>query len=72
MFSVGDLVRFRRSGIVKTRYNSTKMVGIVTWIERDLFASYDGGKQDLVVVKWLPLNEEERMMEFYLEHLTPE
>jgi hypothetical protein len=72
MFSVGDLVRFRRSGIVKTRYNSTKMVGIVTLVERDLFASYDGVKQDLVVVKWLPLNEEERMMEFYLEHLTPE
>lgn len=72
MFNVGDLVRFRRSGIVKTRYNSTKMVGIVTLVERDLFASYDGVKQDLVVVKWLPLNEEERMMEFYLEHLTPE
>ena len=72
MFSVGDLVRFRRNGVVKTRYNSTKMVGIVTLVERDLFASYDGVKQDLVVVKWLPLNEEEKMMEFYLEHLRPE
>ena len=72
MFNVGDLVRFRRNGVVKTRYNSTKMVGIVTLVERDLFASYDGVKQDMVVVKWLPLNEEERMMEFYLEPLTPE
>jgi hypothetical protein len=72
MFNVGDLVRFRRSGIVKTRYNSTKILGIVTWIERDMFNSYDGRKDDLVIVKWLPLNEEERMMEFYLEHLTPE
>ncbi len=72
MFNVGDLVRFKRNGIVKTRYNSTKMVGIVTSVKRDLFSSYDGVKQDMVLVKWLPLNEEERMMEFYLEHMTPE
>ena len=42
MFEVGDLVRFKRSGIVRSRYNPLKKVGIVVNIERDLFDSYDG------------------------------
>jgi len=25
--------------------------------------------EDLVVVRWMPWDKEERMMEFYLEHL---
>ena len=69
MFEVGDLVRFKRSGIVRSRYNPLKKVGIVVNIERDLFDSYDGSKQDMIVVRWMPWGKEERMMEFYLEHL---
>ena len=69
MFEVGDLVRFKRSGIVRSRYNPLKKVGIVVNIERDLFDSYDGSKQDMIVVRWMPWDKEERMMEFYLEQL---
>ena len=69
MFEVGDLVRFKRSGIVRSRYNPLKKVGIVVNIERDLFDSYDGSKQDMIVVRWMPWDKEERMMEFYLESM---
>ena len=69
MFEDGDLVRFKRSGIVRSRYNPLKKFGIIVNIERDLFDSYDGSKQDLVVVRWMPWDKEERMMEFYLESM---
>jgi hypothetical protein len=69
MFSVGDLVRLKESGIVRSRYNADKKIGIVVSIERNMFDSYDGSKEDLIVVKWMPYDKEERMMEFYLEHL---
>ncbi len=72
MFEVGDLVRFKRSGIVRSRYNPLKKVGIVVNIERDLFDSYDGSKQDMIVVRWMPWDKEERMMEFYLESILKE
>ena len=69
MFNVGDLVRFKSTGIVRTRYSSSKKVGIVLSVQRDMFDSYDGSKEDLIVVHWMPWDKEERMMEFYLEHL---
>ena len=72
MFNIGDLVRFKKSGIVRSRYNPNKKIGIVVSIERDMFDSYDGSKEDLVVVRWMPWDKEERMMEFYLEHLEEE
>jgi hypothetical protein len=72
MFEIGDLVRFKRTGIVRSRYNSNKKIGIVVRIERNMFDSYDGSKEDLIVVKWMPYDKEERMMEFYLEHLAKE
>jgi len=72
MFEIGDLVRFKKTGIVRSRYNQNKKIGIVVNIERDMFDSYDGSKEDLVVVRWMPWDEEERMMEFYLEHLEKE
>ena len=72
MFEVGDLVRFKRSGIVRSRYNPLKKVGIIVNIERDLFDSYDGSKQDMIVVRWMPWDKEERMMEFYLELIEKE
>ena len=69
MFDVGDLVRFKPSGIVRSRYNPLKKFGIVVAIERNMFDSYDGDKQDLLIVRWMPWDEEERVMEFYLEPL---
>jgi len=72
MFEIGDLVRFKKTGIVRSRYNQNKKIGIVVNVERDMFDSYDGSKEDLVVVRWMPWDEEERMMEFYLEHLEEE
>ena len=69
MFDVGDLVRFKKSGIIRSRYSPKKKFGIVISVERDLFESYDGDKQDLIIVRWMPWDKEERMMEFYLEHL---
>lgn len=72
MFNVGDMVRFKRSGVAKTRYNKKKIIGIVTAVERDVFDSYDGTREDLVTVQWMPWNKSERMMEFYLELLEKE
>ena len=69
MFNIGDLVRFKKTGIVRSRYNPNKKIGIVISIERDMFDSYGGSKEDLIVVRWMPWDKEERMMEFYLEHL---
>ena len=67
MFEIGDLVRFKPSGIVRSRYHPLKKFGIIVALERDMFHSYDGTKQDMIVVKWMPWDKEERMMEFYLE-----
>tara|TARA_R100000388_G_C7225596_1_gene151541 strand:+ start:659 stop:892 length:234 start_codon:yes stop_codon:yes gene_type:complete len=67
VFEIGELVRFKPSGIVRSRYNPLKKFGIIVAIEREMFDSYDGSKQDLIVVKWMPWDKEERMMEFYLE-----
>ena len=72
MFNVGDLVRFKASGIVRSRYNPNKKFGIVTRVERDLFESYNGKREDMIEVLWMPWNVKERMMEFYLEPLKSE
>ena len=72
MFDVGDLVRFKASGIVKSRYSPDKKIGIVISVKRDVFKSYDNSMEDLVIVRWMPSDKEERMMEFYLEHLEKE
>ena len=67
MFNVGDLVRFKPSGIVRTRYNPNKRIGIVTKVERNVFMSYNGTREDMIEVVWIPSQQRERMMEFYLE-----
>ena len=69
MFEVGDLVRFKTSGIYRGRYNSNKKFGIVVDIHRNLVESLWGDKQDVLIVKWMPWDKEERVMNFYLEHL---
>jgi len=70
VFDVGDLVRFKVKGIAKTRYNPNKKIGIVVSVKRDVFKSYDNSMEDLVIVRWMPSDKEERMMEFYLEHFS--
>jgi len=72
MFNVGDLVRFKRSGIVRSRYNPKKRFGIVISVKRNVYESYNGTKEDSVEVLWMPWNISENMMEFYLEHLEKE
>lgn len=69
MFEVGDIVRFKPSGIVRSRYNPNKKFGIIISIERRVFRSYAGDRDDLIEVLWMPWNKTERMMEFYLEHV---
>jgi hypothetical protein len=69
MFNVGDLVVFKSTGIVKSRYDPLKKLGIILTIERNVYQSYDGTKEDAIGVFWIPLQQEERLMEFYLEHL---
>ena len=72
MFNVGDMVRFKPSGIVRSRYNPLKKFGIIVKIERDEFRSYDGDLDDMVEVMWFPWHRTERLMEFYLELATGE
>jgi hypothetical protein len=72
MFNVGDLVVFKNKGIAKSRYSPNKRIGIVISVRRDVFKSYDNSMEDLIVVRWMPWDKEERMMEFYLEHLVKE
>ena len=72
MFEVGDMVRFKASGIVRSRYNPNKRFGIVVSVQRDVFRSYNSTMEDLVEVLWMPWNQTERLMEFYLEHASGE
>ena len=72
MFELGDLVRFKSSGIVRSRYNPNKKIGIITEIQRGVFDSYDGKKEDLIWVKWMPWDKTEKLMAFYLELVEQE
>ena len=72
MFEVGDMVRFKASGIVRSRYNPKKRFGIVVSVRRDVFRSYNSTMEELVEVLWMPWNQTERLMEFYLEHASGE
>ena len=72
MFQIGDLVRFKSSGIVRSRYNPNKKFGIVVDVKREVFDSYDGKKEDLIWVKWMPWNHTEKLMAFYLEPMEKE
>lgn len=69
MFHIGDLVVLKNSGVVSSRYHPSKKVGIVIDVQRNVFNSYDGIKEDAVTVKWMPLDLTEILMEFYLQHL---
>lgn len=71
MFNIGDLVRFRSEGVVKRhREHPDKTIALVIEVEREVYWSYDGDIDDRVVVRWMPLGEEESMPEFLLEKVT--
>mgnify|MGYP003139911211 CR=1 FL=1 len=71
MFNVGDLVRFRDSGVFKkSREHPDKTIGLILSIERDAFLTYEGDYDDNIVVRWIPLGTEERLPEFLLEKVT--
>ena len=71
MFEIGDIVRFRNTGVVnKMRVNPTKDLALVVKIDREAYHSYSGDKEDRVYVIWLKNEVEECMPEFYLEKVA--
>lgn len=69
MFSVGDLVRHKPSGIQRDRDNPLKKFGIVVSIEKGAVSSIWGMNQDMITVRWMPWNQEQKMTEVCLEHM---
>lgn len=72
MFTVGDLVRFKKSNIQRDRLNPNKKFGVIVSIKKDAVKSLWGKKEDVVVVRWFPWDKDENVMSFYLEHMEKE
>lgn len=70
MFDVGDLVRFKSSGIRRDRMNPNKKFGIVVKIEKDKVKSLWKTREDILTVRWMPWDKTEKVLGFYLEPLT--
>jgi len=70
MFKVGDLVRHKASGIQGDRDNPLKKFGIVISIEEGSVTSVWGLSQNMIVVRWMPWNQEQKLTEVCLEHMT--
>ncbi len=71
MFEVGDLVRFRSTGVVKrNREHPDKTIALVISVERNVFRTYEGDYDDRIKLRWMPLGKEESMPEFLLEKVT--
>lgn len=69
MFEVGDLVRYKPSGTYRGRYNPLKKFGIVVAVHNGELESLWGTKQGLIIVRWMPWNNEEKVVEVCLEPL---
>jgi hypothetical protein len=68
MFEIGDLVKFRKEGVVTLmRTSPYKKIGLITNIQREAYLCYSGDMDDRITVIWLGANEEETLPEFYLE-----
>jgi len=72
MFKIGDLVRCKASSIQRDRYNPLKKFGIIVSIEKECIHSLWGISENLVVVRWMPWNEEQKMSQVFLEYLEKE
>jgi len=71
MFEIGDLVKFKDKGVAKrNREHPDKVIAIVVAIDRDVFWTYTGDKDDSVTVQWIPLGAQESMPEFLLEEVA--
>lgn len=71
MFEIGDLVRFKKNGVLtKTREAPHKKIGLISEIEREVYRSYDGTIDDKITIIWLGSEDEESMPEFLLEKIT--
>ncbi len=68
MFEIGDLVKFKKEGVVTLmRVSPYKKIGLVTEIQREAYLCYSGDMDDRITVIWLGADEEETLPEFYLE-----
>ena len=67
MLNIGALVRHKSSGLQQDRRNPRKKFGIVIAIERQEIKSLWGLRQDMVTVKWMPWDHEEKLTEACLE-----
>ena len=72
MFNVGDLVRFKPSGIRLEYLHPLKKIGIIVSIERSDVKSLWGMTEDRIVVRWLPSDQEQTITSIRLEHVETE
>lgn len=70
MFEIGDLVRHKPSGLQRDRENPRKRFGIVVSIEKAAVQSMWGLNQDMITVRWMPWNQEQKLTEVLLEHMV--
>ena len=67
MFEIGDLVKFKKEGVVTLmRVSPYKKIGLVTEVQREAYLCYSGDMDDRITVIWLGTEEEETLPEFYL------
>lgn len=69
MFKLGDLVRHKASSIQRDRENPLKKFGIIVSIEKEAVKSMWGLSQDMITVRWMPWNQEQKVTEVCLEHM---
>jgi len=69
MFKLGDLVRHKASGIQRDRENPLKRFGIIVSIEKEALKSMWGLSQDMITVRWMPWNQDQKVTEVCLEHM---
>ena len=70
MFKLGDLVRHKASGIQRDRENPLKKFGIIVSIEKEAVKSMWGLSQDMITVRWMPWNQDQKVTEVCLERMT--
>ncbi len=71
MFEIGDLVRFKKAGVVTImRRRPSKKWGVIFDIHREAYQCYSGDMDDRIFVKWLGTDIEEVMPELYKEKVA--
>lgn len=71
MFEIGDIVRFKKTGVAnKMRAKPGNPLALIVKIDRGVYHTYSGDKEDRIHVIWLNSEVEECMPEFYLEKVS--